>query len=290
VHIRDDHRWALVLAGGSGTRLASLTIDPAGRTIPKQYWSFTGQRTLLGDALARAEALVPRERIAVVVAEQHEELWRRELRDRDPRNVIRQPQNRGTAAGVLLPLLDILQRDADAQITLLPSDHFVADGATLCEALLAAQGIAAARPRKLVLLGIPPDAAEPDFGYIQPRPGSAAPHPVVAFHEKPGRARAEQLLRDGAVWNTFLIVASGAALLALYARHLPGLLRHLRAAPRRSPAALAAAYADLEPADFSRDLLERATASCVLEIVPECGWTDLGTPARVAACAARSRS
>src|SRR5262245_29208838 len=69
--------WALVLAAGEGTRLASLTTGADGRSTPKQYCSLDGGRSLLGDALARAELLVPRERIVVVVARQHEALWRR---------------------------------------------------------------------------------------------------------------------------------------------------------------------------------------------------------------------
>jgi mannose-1-phosphate guanylyltransferase len=136
-----------VLAGGSGTRLSSLTTDGSGAVVPKQYCSLHGGRSLLGDALARAARLVGCDRTVVVVAREHEPFWCRELADLPGVQPLVQPANRGTAAGVLLPLLAVLQRDPDAQVTLLPSDHFVGDEASLAADLLAAQDAAAAERR-----------------------------------------------------------------------------------------------------------------------------------------------
>src|SRR5262245_39381555 len=116
--------WALVLAAGDGTRLRELTTRN-GIATPKQYCSLRGGRSLLGDVLARAGRCVPRRRIVVVVAEQHRRFWERELADFPPENIVVQPSNRGTAAGILLPLLTVLERDPGARLAVLPSDHFV---------------------------------------------------------------------------------------------------------------------------------------------------------------------
>src|SRR6185369_7538261 len=92
--------WAIVLAGGAGTRLHSLARDRQGRPVPKQYCSLRGGRSLLGDALARAERLVPRSRVLAVVAAEHSQFWAVELAHLPVHNVIVQPQNRGTAPGI----------------------------------------------------------------------------------------------------------------------------------------------------------------------------------------------
>ena len=283
-----EHRWAIVLAGGNGTRLAAITREPDGTIVPKQYCSFQGERSLLGDALARAERLGSRERVVVVVASQHERFWRQELADRDPGNVVVQPENRGTAPGILLPLLSILARDHAAQVTLLPSDHFVMDEEALARELRGAQRAAEAAPSRTLVVGIEPDSPEPDYGWILPGPGAGPTRPVASFVEKPSRQVAGELMRAGAVWNSFLLVGAGAAILRLYEQRLAGLLdAFLEAGVATHPDRAADLYRDLADADFSRQVLAGSAPSLGLRVAPTCGWTDLGTPTRVARCASR---
>ena len=87
-------------------------------------------------ALDRACSAVPKEHVVTVVAEQHRRFWERELSDFPAGNVLVQPRNRGTAAGLLLPLLDLsLHRDAAARVLVLASDHYVEDERTLRESM-----------------------------------------------------------------------------------------------------------------------------------------------------------
>jgi mannose-1-phosphate guanylyltransferase len=79
-----EHLWALVLAAGEGSRIRHLTTDAQGRSVPKQYASFNGGASMLRQTLDRAMRLVPRERVAVVVARGHREFWARELADLPP--------------------------------------------------------------------------------------------------------------------------------------------------------------------------------------------------------------
>src|SRR5574341_1084165 len=95
--------WAIVLAAGDGTRLRELTGD-----VPKQFCRLAGERSLLALALARAGRVAARERTLVVVAERHRRWWAGELAGHPAENVLVQPENRGTAAGILLPLLAAL--------------------------------------------------------------------------------------------------------------------------------------------------------------------------------------
>ncbi len=274
--------WAVVLAGGSGTRLATLTTDADGREVPKQYWSLAGGRSLLGEALERAACLAPPERTVVVVAAEHREHWRRELAAHPRENVLVQPRNRGTATGLLLPLLTILRRDPGAVVAVLPSDHFVAREEVLACSLDAA--LARAARGDVVLLGIEPDAPETQYGWILPRtPGTTSR--VRAFVEKPHAALALELLERGAVWNSFLMAACATTLVERVRRRRSELVSALAHALRDpNPAVLSALYAELPSTDFSRDVLQGDEQGLLLRRVPRCGWTDLGTPERVLEC------
>lgn len=283
------NRWCIVLAAGDGTRLRSLTTDPQGRTTPKQYCSLRGEGSLLTDALARADRLAPRERVATVVAAAHERWWRGELADRPAGNTIVQPLNRGTAPGLLLPLLEILERDPGARVVVLPSDHFVRDEGVLERAIRRALAAVERRRAGVVLLGIAPDAAVDDYGWLVPAGGTAGRlQPVGTFVEKPPLPEAARLLGAGGAWNSFILAARGADLLALLRQRLPWLTRSMQdahdVARAGRPATLSVLYEAMVPADLSRDVLQGAEASLHMMRVPACGWTDLGTPERVAAC------
>ena len=102
--------WAIILAAGDGSRVSALTTDAVGSVVPKQFCSFGGEKTMLRWALDRARSIVPAEHVVTVVAEQHARFWAGELAGVSPENVVVQPHNRGTAAGLLLPLLHVVRR------------------------------------------------------------------------------------------------------------------------------------------------------------------------------------
>ncbi len=281
--------WALVLAAGSGTRLSRLTTDASGTAVPKQFCSLDGGASLLQEALLRAHTIVPRERTTAVVAAEHQRWWQSALRALPTGNIVVQPRNRGTAIGILLPLLRILRRDPFARIVFLPSDHFVRDEATLAGALVAAVEQLNGRHETLVLLGIAPDEADPELGYIVPRQGGRTDSArVERFVEKPDAAVAQALIEAGGVWNTFIFAADANALLALYRKRCPEIVEDMETALARDgqdntgSSALLELYEQLPNVDFSRHILEGAEEQLRVLRVPACGWNDLGTPRRVA--------
>ena len=282
--------WAVVLAAGEGTRLRELTTRN-GIATPKQFCSLRGGRSLLGDALARAARCVPRKRVLVVVAEEHRRFWEPELADFPAENVVVQPANRGTAAGILLPLLTVLERDPEARLAILPSDHFVARESVMAESLRLALASLEESAGGVTLLGITPDAPETGYGWIVPESTARLLARVERFVEKPEPARASELFAAGAVWNSFLLATRASALLELYDQRLPALLAAFQAAFGRSGRAprLAELYARLGARDFSRELLQESASHLRVAIVPPCGWTDLGTPERVTQCLASLR-
>ncbi len=264
-----------------------MARDASGRPVPKQYWCPGGGPTLLRLALRRAARVASPDRIVVVVARDHEAWWSRDLSDLPPRRVVVQPWNRGTAPGILLPLLRILSEDPDATVAVFPADHHVAREERLAEAALAAAAAAVADPTRVVLLGIVPDAPEPGYGWIVPlAAGGGAPiRRVERFVEKPPVAEAIALRASGALWNSFVFVGRAATLASWILAEAPEwepLAEVAGLGPEVPPGILGAIYDLLPNRDFSKDVLERHAADLAVARVPECGWTDLGTPDRVA--------
>jgi mannose-1-phosphate guanylyltransferase len=281
--------WAIVLAAGDGTRLASLTTDENGNAVPKQFCSLDGGSSLLHDAMQRARHVAPRERVCVIVAEQHRRYWQRALWTTPSSNIIVQPRNCGTANGILLATLKILERDPLARIVFLPADHYVRDEAALAGSLREAATQLTRNPAELLLIGIEPEEADPELGYVVP--GEETQEHVRAverFVEKPEATLARQLLRQGALWNSFIFAAYGPPLLGMIRRGHPEIVERLETALARDSRlgarsiALEEAYEDLPSIDFSRGVMQGAESSLRVITAPACGWSDLGTPKRVA--------
>src|ERR1700677_2588771 len=190
--------WAVGLAAGEGSRLRSLTKNEQGITVPKQFCSLQGGPCLLQEALRRAASVASLERICTVVAEQHRHWWAPLLSYLPEQNVISQPQNRGTAYGILLPLLRIAERDPDATVVLLPADHYLSDEKVMAGALRRAAAMARADRESIYLLGVEPDEAAPELGYIlRTHRGPDGTAGVQRFIEKPNATRARVLLDEG---------------------------------------------------------------------------------------------
>jgi len=280
--------WAVVLAGGEGTRLASLTRDAAGNSVPKQFCSLNGGAALVHDALQRARHIAPPEQVCAIVAQQHSRYWRKALQSLPAPNILVQPHNRGTANGVLLCVLAILERDPLARIAFLPADHFVLDECALARALCDLAVHLKHNPDGLTLIGIEPEEADPELGYIVPgRTLSDGSRTVVRFVEKPPLRVARELVNDKVLWNSFIFAATGWALLGLLRRHMGVRVDDMATALARdtqsgASSALTELYERLPAADFSRAVVQHAPQALRVITAPACGWNDLGTPRRVA--------
>jgi mannose-1-phosphate guanylyltransferase len=287
---REDS-WAIVLAGGWGLRLRGCTVDRSGRHVPKQFCLVDGKHTLLQLAIARARNLVGLDRIVVVVLSQHRRWWQPQLKGiLPPENVIAQPLGRGTAVGVLLPLLHVLAREPEAHVAFLPADHYFRHERRLAEGLQRALEYTYDASEDLVFVGIEPESPTSDFGYLVPQAaGETDPKLIASFVEKPPPEFARILIRRGALWNSLIFAGRGQCVLRLIRARFPHTVYALRkgmvqAKDRTSRArALAAIYLNLASIDFSKDVLERC--GCTMRVMPAAavGWSDLGTPNRLAA-------
>ena len=280
--------WAVVLAAGEGSRLASLTRDAAGNALPKQFCSLNGGRSLVEEAIQRARQVVSLDRTCAIVAKQHARHWRKILRALPAGNLILQPQNRGTANGVLLCALSILERDPLARIIFLPADHFVLDESALERSLRELITRLAHNPDGITLIGIAPEEPDPELGYIVPaRTLADGSRTVARFVEKPAPSLADELFTTKALWNSFIFGARGPALLALLRMQMGTTVDEMATALAREQhqpdsAALAELYDRLPIVDFSRAVVQQFPFRLRVITAAACGWTDLGTPRRVA--------
>lgn len=285
----DERRlWAIVLAGGEGTRLAETTWRLYGSALPKQFLSFGQSRTFLQTTMDRLRGLVPAERVVVVVAARHIEVAREQLAEFDGVEIVAQPRNIGTGPGVLLPLCHLLARDPRADVVLVPSDHDFRTPAKMLQALARARR-AVRSGANMVLIGARAEWAASDLGWIVPKrlrrrsPVSS----IESFVEKPEPGMAARLLERGALWNTMLCVARAGALWELARRHLPEHAAAFEAYVQAigtdvAPSCLCEVYERLPAADFSRDLVA-ASEGLRVTAMDGAGWSDCGTPERLAA-------
>jgi mannose-1-phosphate guanylyltransferase len=145
-------------------------------------------------------------------------------------------------------------------------------------------------PQELLLVGIEPEEADPELGYIIPgrRDSDDAARKVERFVEKPPAVLARELLRAGALWNSFIFAACAPALLGMLRGAMPEIVERMETALARDARlgarslALEEMYTELPSVDFSRAVIQGAEAGLRVITAPACGWSDLGTPRRVA--------
>ena len=281
--------WALILAGGDGTRLRGLTSQIAGDDRPKQFCTLLDGETLLDRTRLRADLLTRFDHQAVVVTAAHEPYYRHLGRELSPGRLIIQPENRGTAPAILYALLHVMGLAGDVPIVILPSDHYVADDLAFIAYVRAAVDVVRRSRELVVLLGIEPTRVEVEYGWIEPAeaPLPLDGEPVFAvrrFWEKPQASLAERLYQGGCLWNSFVMVGFASAFLDLVAAANPAL--HARFAPlspvigtRHEPRAVERVYRRLpESTDFSETVLAASPARLGVMPAKAVGWSDWGHP------------
>jgi mannose-1-phosphate guanylyltransferase len=288
----DPHLWAIVLAGGEGTRLRTLVKRVCGDERPKQYAPLLGDRTLLGQTLDRVGRLVPPERTIVVSGPHHGRYLEAEAacQRRGP-HLLAQPEDRGTAAGILYSAHWLARRAPSARVAIFPSDHYVREEEVLIEHVARLNRFVQARPDRLVLVTARPTSAEVEYGWIERGEvvdglRGAEIRRVVAFHEKPSDVQARRYMQLGFVWNTFIFIADLQTLLEAGRCHLPRMSDRLaRIAPfsgtENEAFAVHQAFALMPSANFSKAILEACPPLLAASALPGVTWSDLGTPRRV---------
>ncbi len=287
----DMSQWGLILAGGDGTRLRSLTRKIAGDDRPKQFCPVLGRQTLLDQTRRRVAFTVSPDRTLMVLTRPHEAVYAPLLATQPTRHLVIQPENRGTAPAILYGLLRVAKMGPADSVAIFPSDHYVSDDEAFMTHVRAAFEAVRIRPELVVLLGITPEYPEGEYGWIEPagpilgQQGGAL-YRVHRFWEKPLPALAQTLLVRGCLWNSFVMVARVASLLALIEDALSDLYHaFLRIWPALNTPhereVIQDLYAQLPSTNFSDQVLVTRPEDLAVLRVSGVRWSDLGEPNRV---------
>lgn len=287
------HEWAIILAGGDGTRLKSLTRRITGDDRPKQFCRLLGSDTLLEQTRRRAELEFASARTLYLVNGAHERYYAPILTGERPATLVVQPRNRGTAPAILYALLRITAVDPQAIVACFPSDHYLSHDRCFMDQIRSFLHVIRRRSDLVLLLGITPESAETEYGWIEPA-GPIVTHPaapvfgVRRFWEKPTAAIAEQLLARGCLWNSFVMLGAARALLETVEGALPELYGEFAAlsgsfGTRREAAAVSELYERMAEINFSHQVLAVTSDRLAVSPVKGVRWNDLGEPKRVMA-------
>jgi mannose-1-phosphate guanylyltransferase len=271
--------WAVVLAGGVGSRFWPISTPER----PKQLLPLATTEPMLVDALARLAPIVPVERTLVLTNAGLVESIAKLAPTLPRENLIAEPKPAGTAAALAWGAHLIAQRGSRDDVMIsVHADWAISDAEGFRTALLIAAATAE-EEHALVTVGVVPVRPDPGFGYIQPG-DPAGPHArrVARFVEKPDRARAEAMLRDGFLWNSGIFVWRAGDFLDEIAALTPEIAPHLAAHPNDLPGFFGAIE---KPIAVDVGVMERSAR--VLVLPGNFGWDDVGTWAalkRVRAC------
>lgn len=275
-----NHTYALILAGGGGTRLW-----PKSRTkTPKQFLKLTGEHTMLQVTAYRFAKLVPWEKIIVVTTKAYADTVAEQLPEIPRENIIAEPQKRDTAMAMLTGALYAKTQDPDAILVNDAADHVVVDEQDFLRLMRAAVEVASDQ-KHLVSVGITPTFPSSAFGYIkvgQEIKKIDRDIPVFKvdnFTEKPNEATARAFISTGRYfWNANNYVWSAQAVKEAFEKHMPEMYDIVKDLDALSKdeflKALPAAYEQVPSISIDYAISEKADN--LLLIPGDFGWDDIG--------------
>lgn len=272
-------RHVLIMAGGSGKRLWPLSRQG----MPKQLLRILGGQSLLRLAYERLDGLVGPEQVWVCTGAEYAHVVAAELPELDPGNILGEPEGRDSMNAIAWTAAVLAERDPDAVMAVVASDHIMQPTAAFQDALREGFEVAEADEHALVTFGVVPSTAHTGYGYLQrgaALPGRPDVQRVLAFKEKPDRPTAEAYLHSGEYWwNSGMFVWRAATVLDQLRQLLPDthrLVTELAAEPERLAeiypklAKISVDYAVMEPASQGR------TDAHVVAVQLAITWHDVG--------------
>ncbi|HCR72590.1 MAG TPA: mannose-1-phosphate guanylyltransferase [Anaerolineae bacterium] len=275
-----NHHYAVIMAGGGGTRLWPVSRKES----PKQLLPLLGQETLFQSTVKRLENLFPPERILVVTIEEQAKEMKLQAPEIPEENYLIEPAPRGTASVVGLAAMVLKKRNPNAVMAILPSDHFIRNVDLFHYLLKTAFEVA--ENKYLVTLGITPTSPSTAYGYIQQgksvEGGYNYPvYNVKKFVEKPNEETAQKLLRSGDhSWNSGMFIWHVDTILSEIEKQMPELRNQLEAigeawGTSKQNEVLSNRWKDLKNETVDYGIMEKAERVAVLP-AGGLGWSDVG--------------
>lgn len=281
-----ERTWVILLTGDGADPNEpqnGRVNNPAG-----EFAAALDRRTLLNMTLSRARSIVPLEQIVAVIERGQNRDWSEPLAMLPDTNVIVQPYHRGSAIEVLLAILTLIERDPLARIIAMPAHHYVSNESALSDSLLDAAIPTAQTRNKLALIGIKPEKADPESGYILPgrwfEDGSRS---VLRIVKPSGQLLARDLVARGALWDSCIVAARALVFVGILRGCVPDFVDQMETALAQGDdvrqRALTQLHARLPSVDLSRVLAQGAEAECRVITSRSCGWSNLASAQRTTA-------
>jgi mannose-1-phosphate guanylyltransferase len=275
-----EHYYALIMAGGGGTRLWPLSRG----TTPKQFLPLVEDDSMFRVSITRLAPLFTPDRIYVVAGERYLEALRKDAPEIPEANFILEPSARDSAPAAALGAAVIAKRDPKATIAILTADHHISDKPGFRNALATAYELA--QSGTIVTLGIKPDHPATGFGYIRrgellQQINGLGCYKSLGFTEKPDKNRAEQFLASGEYsWNSGMFIWTAETALREYARQQPTMHDHIRTIQAAVdtttyPQMLAANWEKIDKISIDYAVMEHAERMAVIPV--DFGWNDVGS-------------
>jgi mannose-1-phosphate guanylyltransferase len=275
-----DHWYALIMAGGGGTRLWPLSR----KDRPKQMLALVGDRNMFQIAVERLDPLISRDHIFIVTGREHLESLRASAPQLPQANFIVEPYGQNTGPAVGLAATHIQQRDPQSVVAVLTADQYIADTAKFRGALAASADLAARG--YIVTLGITPTFPSTGYGYVRRGEplgeiGGFPTYRASGFTEKPDAERALQFLTSGLYsWNSGMFIFRNENLLSEYARQQPAmhaLLKEIASAIGHDDyqVTLNRVWSEMPRLSIDYAIMEHAENMAVIPV--DMGWSDIGS-------------
>lgn len=265
-----SNNYAVVLCGGSGTRLWPLS-----RSLrPKQLLCLNGDNTLLQQTVQRLLKHVSPDHLYTVTHEDHKFEVKGQLAELDSRlleGVLAEPCARNTLPAIAWTVLEIYKRDPEAMISVFPSDHAIGDEPAFMAAWQAAEKVAA--DDYLALIGIKPTEPATGYGYIQPGKSldGQVSH-VERFVEKPDLQKAKNFVEAGYLWNGGMFIFRAKVFMDMLSEHQPQIYKALHKLNDRN---FAEVYGSFPNLSMDYGLAEKVKKIAVAPV--DMNWSDLGS-------------
>ena len=286
-------RYALILAGGSGTRLWPMSRSE----LPKQLIPFIEGKSLLRLALDRFQGLIPPERCYVCAGRQHQRAIHAAIPSLDVAQFVGEPIGRDTLNAVGLSAAVLAKRDPEAVIGVFTADHLIEPVGEFQRIIAQGFPLVERQPQSLVPFGIVPAAPATGYGYLELGPPiDASARLVQRFREKPPTATAEDYFRQGPdryLWNSGMFVWRADTLLDCIRRYEPVAWEGLMAVAQawdteQREAVLDRVYPALKKISVDFAVMERASQDAAVQVtaIPmRLRWLDVGSwPAFAETC------
>lgn len=275
-----DHTYAVILAGGGGTRL----WPKSRKKTPKQFLKLVGKQTMLQVTANRMSKLVPFEKLIIVTNKLYEKDVKEQLPEVPTTNIIAEPEKKDTALAMLVGSLYAKSKDPKAIIVNAASDHVVKNEKEYHRVMKAAIEVAA-KDDYLISVGITPTSPSTGFGYIkigddlEKLGGNLSLFKVDSFTEKPNKATARAFISTGKYfWNANMYVWSAQAIINAFNQHMPKMYQLSQKLPNQTPKKfhqmLPDIYQQAECISIDYAISEKAAN---LALIPgDFGWNDVG--------------